>query len=389
MFRNRSLIRLLSNRRSFSVCSHLKCTETVPKVDLSSLMDQQYFILPKEANDTLFRLNGWREMHKNMFNLLDERAIMVRQPFKDLVQYFNRTDFSRPVNHGNFGNGKTFTMNHFIYFCYLNDMMILHCPAPYEWIYYPQETSISEYNNMRIDTPVESTIALKAFKDMNAKLLEKLDLRTTQKYTWSVRESTEQGEPLKSVIDYGLNRMKKASDCFAVVLKEIKKAADDGKFKLLVACDVVNILYYEFSKVRYPNKHFVEVENVTIARAMLKMLKNDWKNGLVVTAVDSKDALRDKVNRLTGESFGNDLPKELLGVNVGYSVGFQALDPFIPIKVDQYSDSEIENCIDYYERKKFITHPSTKTEEGRNEIKFMSAYNPFECVNKQTVSLKI
>ncbi|RWS06998.1 28S ribosomal protein S29: mitochondrial-like protein [Dinothrombium tinctorium] len=340
-------------------------------------IDSQYFVLPKSANDALFKLSGWRQNHKQMFEMFEETAIMVRKPFHDLLNYLSRTDFERPVNryvlYGEFGNGKTFTLNHFLYHCFLNRFLIVHCSSPYEWVFTPQETAQSEWKSGRIDTPVEATIALKTFKDQNAALLSELDLRTSKKYTWSLRETTEEGEPLLNLIDYGLNRMKKASDCYAVLLKEIKHWANEGKIKVSVIGDVVNVLYLGESKVLNPDKTTAEMDNITIARAFTKMLRNDWKNGLVVVAVDSSDSFRDKVGRLTGERFGPDLPKYLLTEK-----GFQDLDPFIPIKVDKYTENEFENCLDYYIRKNYVNHPAAKTEMGRKEIKFMSAYNPLE-----------
>lgn len=86
---------------------------------------------------------------------------------------------------------------------------------------------------------------------------------------------TEAGEPLNNVVEHGINRIKHASDCMAVVLKEIKEQSSSGNYKVLVVADKVNSLY-EMSKIKYPDKSIVDVNNITIVRAFRKLFTNDW-----------------------------------------------------------------------------------------------------------------
>jgi hypothetical protein len=86
---------------------------------------------------------------------------------------------------------------------------------------------------------------------------------------------TEPGDPLKNILEHGINRIKHSSDCMAVILKEIKSQATEGKFKALVVADKVNT-FYEKSKIKYPDKSLVEIDNITIARAFKKLFTNDW-----------------------------------------------------------------------------------------------------------------
>ena len=58
--------------------------------------------------------------------------------------------------------------------------------------------------------------------------------------------------------------------------------------------------------------------------------------------------------------------------------GFKDFDPFIPIEVPVYTDKEMESCLNYYIDRKWIQRPAAKTPEGRNEIKFLSGFNPLE-----------
>ena len=100
-------------------------------------------------------------------------------------------------------------------------------------------------------------------------------MRSSKQYVWSQREITEPGDPLKNILEHGINRIKHSSDCMAVLLKEIKAQACEGKFRALVVADKANV-FYEKGKVKYPDKSLVEIENITIARAFKKLFHNDW-----------------------------------------------------------------------------------------------------------------
>lgn len=90
-----------------------------------------------------------------------------------------------------------------------------------------------------------------------------------------MREETEEGEPITNVIEHGINRANHASDCVAVILKEVKSFANQGKCRVLVAVDKAN-MFYGVTNVEYPDKSKAYVEKVTIARAFRKLFKNDW-----------------------------------------------------------------------------------------------------------------
>jgi len=100
-------------------------------------------------------------------------------------------------------------------------------------------------------------------------------LRTTDKYTWSIREVTEKGDPLINVVDHGIGRMKHSSDCYAVLLKELKLLANKGACKLMVLCDSVNVLYGK-PKVKHPDGRVISVEEITLSRAFMKLFQHNW-----------------------------------------------------------------------------------------------------------------
>lgn len=60
-----------------------------------------------------------------------------------------------------------------------------------------------------------------------------------------------------------------------------------------------------------------------------------------------------------------------------FQQGFHDFDPFVPIEVEKYSDKEMVTCLEYYQDRRWLQRPAAFTEEGREEIKFLSGANPF------------
>ena len=54
----------------------------------------------------------------------------------------------------------------------------------------------------------------------------------------------------------------------------------------------------------------------------------------------------------------------------------QLLGSYKPIKVESFSELEIHNYIDYYIEKNWLQTPHARTDDGREEIKFLSGCNP-------------
>lgn len=103
-----------------------------------------------------------------------------------------------------------------------------------------------------------------------------LQLKVSRKYTWSIREATEAGDPLTNIIEHGISRIKHAPDAIAVLLKELKLLANDGKCKILVGCDLINRFYFRITNIRQPDQNDFNVEHFTHARAFKKLFRNDW-----------------------------------------------------------------------------------------------------------------
>lgn len=144
-----------------------------------------------------------------------------------------------------------------------------------KWLNHPQEVVPSESRKGRYDLPLDSALWLQQFKTLNASLLPKLDLKVSQKYTWSLREVTDAGESIMNVIDHGIARIKHASDCVAVLLKELKLAANQGKTRMFVGVDIANV-FFRRTRLRHEDETEVEPNEITIARAFVKLFQNDW-----------------------------------------------------------------------------------------------------------------
>lgn len=54
--------------------------------------------IPRDVYERLFSVNGFEPFSSDLFEVLDDKSIMVRQPYLQILDYIERTDFNRPVN---------------------------------------------------------------------------------------------------------------------------------------------------------------------------------------------------------------------------------------------------------------------------------------------------
>lgn len=66
----------------------------------------------------------------------------------------------------------------------------------------------------------------------------------------------------------------------------------------------------------------------------------------------------------------SDYPTYLLGKK-----GFEFLDPFIPVRAENYSPEELKTILEYYRDRKWIREISP---QGQRELELLSNKNPFE-----------
>ncbi|KAF3822941.1 hypothetical protein GH733_010377 [Mirounga leonina] len=248
----------------------------------------------------------------------NEACLMVRKPALELLRYLKNTNFAHPA------------------------------------------VRYSAHNKLRFDQPVEASSWLKDFQTANERFLSQIKVQ--EKYVWNKRESTEKGRPLGEVVEQGLTRVKNATDAVGIVLKELKRQSGSGAFRLLVAVDGVNGLWGR-TTLRREDKSLVAPEELALVHGLRKMVRNDWHGGAIVLTLSQTGALFKPRKAY--------LPQELLGKE-----GFDALDPFIPILVSNYSPEEFESCVQYYLENSWLQHEKAQTEEGKKELLFLSNANP-------------
>ncbi|XP_066466352.1 small ribosomal subunit protein mS29 [Tiliqua scincoides] len=323
----------------------------------------QYYSIPLPEVKTVFP-HGLPERFKLQVKTFNEACFMVRQPALELISYLKHTNVAHPavryILYGEKSTGKTMALCHAIHYCARQDWLILHIPDAHRLVKNCKELLPSSYRKERFDQPLEASTWLKNFKIANERFLK--EIKTQQKYMWGKRDSTEEGSPLLDVVEQGLTRVKNASDVVGVVWKELKRQCPQGSFRLLVAVDGVNGLWGQ-TTLKKEDKSEISPEELTLVHNLRKMLANDWSGGAIVMTLSQTGALF-KPRRAY-------LPHELLGKE-----GFDALDPFVPIQVLNYTDREFESCYQYYLDRRWLQHEKASTEGGRQELLFLSGSNP-------------
>nr|CAG4643197.1 EOG090X05V1 [Ilyocryptus agilis] len=327
-----------------------------------------FYQIPNVIKNQLFTHGGLPKSFKTLSDTLNELCIMVRKPSLEVINYLNETNFDRPVMryvlYGNTGTGKSLSLAHIIHYGASAGYVLVHVPWCPNWFRKFKEIAPSSVDSSKYDHPIESVEWLKHFSLQNGALLQNLGLKTTKLYTWSKRETTEEGVPLAELVNLGLNRGKYASGCVASLLEELKKAAIAKQCRVLVVIDGFNSFFSPRTRALREDKSMILPSDFVLTEAFLSITKNDWNNGAVVVSVDTL-AHPSEVR----ESF---FPRYLLGKQ-----GFEHLDPFIPIEVPNYNDKEIHSQIDYYVDQKWLQQPKAHTEEGRQELSFTSGKNPY------------
>jgi len=187
------------------------------------------------------------------------------------------------------------------------------------------------------------------------------------RYVWNRRETAEVGTPLTGLIDFGLTRMKYATDVMGAVMKELRHRSSAGLCQVLVAVDGLNVCWGRTGSRRPDDarKRYQATEFSTVQH-WLRMLEMDWTGGAVVCTVDGHAPWYGR-NHLKFQ------PLELLG-----NEHFQQMDPFIPIHIPEYTDHEAVSAIEYFRDRKFIYKDVAGTEAGRKELIALSCHNPQE-----------
>jgi small subunit ribosomal protein S29 len=329
----------------------------------------KFYEIDGETKKKIFKFGGFTKSFEKQIKTFNESCLMVRKPAVDIINYIQNTDFSKPVVryvlYGENGTGKSMTMAHLLHYGHKNDFLLVHVPwIPY-WFKHPKEFGNSTVQEGFTDLPLDAGAWLLHFKTQNAELLGKLELRTSKDYVWSKRETTPANSTFLELVDHGINRAKFASEVIKVLLEEIKQRSSDGKVKTMVVIDGYNALFYEKTNLKGEFKVMIPSDKITLTQPFLDLVKPDWNNGVCILSVDTLAML--------GWERESHLPIYLLGRE-----GFEHLDPFIPVKHENYDEKEYDSCISYYVNRRWIQN----TGEGFDkELKFLSNKNPYKLMD--------
>lgn len=370
----RSILRILqrTHSKNFSTVTKVRdeqisqvCSfRTIENNPVNHNMDHisKLYIMPKNIQQQLFQCGGFPKKFVTQADTFQEYAIMVREPAVEIISFLTQADYTRPVNkyviYGKLGVGKSITLCHILHYAFLQQYVIVHIPWVAHWFNNMKEVANSVLLPGCMDLPIDAGLWLKHFKTQNMELLTQLDLKTSKDYVWNQHEMNSQGTPILQLIEFGMSRMKYACGVVDALIKELKYASTAGKCKTIVVIDGFNALTSDSTRIRDDNKVVVPPNKVSLAIPFLDITKDDWCNGAVVLSVD----------RIATFVEGSDLPRYLLGKE-----GFERLDPFVPILIDDYNSAEFDSVIQYYKERKWIRNISP---ESQKELELVTNRNP-------------
>ncbi|XP_046447592.1 28S ribosomal protein S29, mitochondrial-like [Daphnia pulex] len=333
--------------------------------------NSRFYSISEPVKKQLFAGGGLPKEYQSLSETLNGLCIMVRKPAIELIHYLNKTNFDAPVLryvlYGKTGVGKSLSLAHIVHYGSSAGFVLVHVPWVPKWFQYVKVATPSSVHANKYDQPIEAVEWLKHFSTQNGHLLDKLELKTSNTYTWSKREVTAEGSPLSELIDLGLNRAKYATGCIVALLDELKKAASSKQCRVLVVIDGFNSFFSRKSNVIREDKSMVLPSDFLLTDALLSLTRNDWNNGAVVVSVDP--------SAHPPELRESPLPRYLLG-----KTGFEHLDPFVPIEVQNYNDKEFRSQIDYYIERNWLQQPKARTDNGRAELSFTSGKHPYSLM---------
>lgn len=326
----------------------------------------RFYYIPENIKKKLFSHIGFPKQYEKQMKTFAESCLMIRQPAVEIMNYMQDSispekPVIRYVLYGEFGVGKTLTMAHLAHYGHVAGFILVHSPLTMYWFKNPKEHAPSSTKDGMRDLPLDAAAWLIHFKAQNYSLLNQPDMKVSQDYVWTKRENTPKDSPLLELVDLGINRVKFSCDVVDAVIEELKQLSTSGKCKILALIDSYNAVWNPLCAFRKELKVRVKTDQVTLTKPLKSITNYNWTNGAVIVTVDPI---------ATVESYNwAPFPKTLLGND-----GFEHLDPFIPIHVNNYDDMEFKNCIDYYLDRRWIQNTKVGFDQ---ELQYLSNKNPY------------
>ncbi|XP_076031491.1 mitochondrial ribosomal protein S29 [Oratosquilla oratoria] len=341
-----------------------------PSQQTSNQLGQWYTLEPEKLKK-YFTHGGLPKKFMDMGPIFNETAIMVRKPTLKVIEYTRKADYTLPpikyILYGPNGAGKSLCIAHLVHYFGDEGWVLIHVPWAPNWSRRFKEITPSTTVPGRYDHTIDAAVWLQHFRSQNLETLKSLQLTTTDTYNWSRREITEKGSSLLDIVEQGISRARFASDCTMALTTELKKCATEGRCKIAVVIDGINSLYCKESRYQREDKVMVPPQDFTLYQAFTQLINTPWKNGCIVGSVDTL--------AVTGKGKESHLPRYLLGKE-----GWDDLDPFVPVQVENYNDVEMTSAIDYMIDRSWIQNPAGRFEEGRKEIQALCGFNPYKFV---------
>uniref|UniRef100_A0A0M3JS13 Deoxyhypusine hydroxylase n=1 Tax=Anisakis simplex TaxID=6269 RepID=A0A0M3JS13_ANISI len=298
---------------------------------------------------------------------LNECVWLCRRPFLEVINCLKAVRTTAPnlriVLWGKFGTGKSTTLYQTLHYAHLHQWIVFTVRSGIYLTRSAKEIQMSTYHPGRIDVPLQAIEMLQLFKQNNAPYWSKLsELKTGKNYEWTKVEKTSMGRPITDIVEMGLSAPFIASDCVGALLRELKWHATENHFRLLFVIDDANSLFGK-TTVKRADRSYAAANDLTLVHHIRKT------NGACVMVADKKE-LSDARDAVT---IPLNTPLELFGEE-----GFDAIEPFIPIETELYTEQETNALYDYYKQKHWIATQNGRSEVGRKQLMYLSAFNPFD-----------
>lgn len=263
----------------------------------------QYYTISNADKEQLFAHGGLPKTFLIQAKTFNETCLMIRQPSLDIINCIENIDYSKPavrfVMYGKMGTGKSLSLAHVLHYAFKKGFLLVHVPWVGQWMRRCKERSDSESKPGYSDLNLDAASWLIHFKHQNSHILSRPEIKTTQDYVWNKREKTTEGSTILELIDFGVNRLKYASDTIVALCQEVKSLSDNGVCKTLVAIDGFNAFFYPHTRVFGERKVVIHPQNITITEGFMNITKFDWKNAAIIVTLDEiAIAEKDQINHL-------------------------------------------------------------------------------------------
>eukprot|EP00108_Taenia_solium_P007086 TsM_001054300 transcript=TsM_001054300 gene=TsM_001054300 len=329
--------------------------------------------------------------HLRELSLFGDFSLLVRKPALNIMGLLESTKITssipRFILYGQPGCGISVQLAHIAHYAAEKEGLIFAFCNAENWLdrcsdfipsnVYHQKQYTHLFEGEALDFPSRSAAWLRSFFELNSPMLEKLNPVIARSVEWTVKDSSSAGTPWVELIDFALTRPKYSTDCIGILLRELfllvekcsqmrALSASEKATKCYLIIDGVNFLWSRGTRIQ--DKALgkkVAVDRLAIVHHLRRALQGDWPHGGIITAVNERASW----------------PSDREDYAPGYLLtkrGFETMDPFIPVRVFNYTPEEMDAIMQFYAQNRWFTNPAALDKDGRAEITFLANANPRE-----------